>query len=364
VAKQNKVLLVGARDSVRANIAAFLKTHDVLIDEHSSLDHILNAIDRTKKYALLIADLDDSQPNKLEYLRQIRNLNHHMDICILGLDNRPDLALSLLKDGTIDHLGNASSKAGIYAAVMNAFEKKQLLESNTVISRQLRNLRTQQNKNHKSAIDLEEIYDTTLENLMTALDIRDVETFGHSKTVAKYSQVLAGILGITDEQKLNNIRKGALLHDVGKIAIPDAILKKPSSLSQKEWIKIRLHPSLGFGLIKEIKLVQEVGDIILYHHERYDGTGYPSRLKQHKIPLEARIFAVADTLDAITSHRPYRAKKSFSFAKKEIQENTGTQFDPEIIEAFSSFPLKKWEKIRFETTKLLPTVEEMIKLTS
>jgi putative nucleotidyltransferase with HDIG domain len=196
---------------------------------------------------------------------------------------------------------------------------------------------------------------------MTAMDLRDVETYGHSKTVARYTQLLAHIMGFQDSTQLDNIRKGSLLHDVGKIAIPDSILKKIKPLTAKEWEKIKLHPALGYGLIKEIKMVDEVGNIILYHHEKFDGTGYPKRLKKDKIPVEARIFALADALDAITSHRPYRKERSFKTAKKEIQNNSGSQFDPEVIEAFCSVDLESWEKIRYETTKLMPHMEGFIK---
>ncbi|MCX6567842.1 MAG: HD domain-containing protein, partial [Candidatus Aminicenantes bacterium] len=171
----------------------------------------------------------------------------------------------------------------------------------------LRRLKKEFNLHLRKSRELEEAYDTTLENFMAALDLRDVETYGHSKTVARYSHVLAEAVGIRDPRALDSIRKGALLHDAGKMAIPDSILKKPGPLSGKEWDAIRRHPALGYGLVRDVKLVREVGDIILCHHERYDGTGYPKGLKGDAIPLEARIFAVADTLDAVTSHRPYRA---------------------------------------------------------
>ncbi len=194
---------------------------------------------------------------------------------------------------------------------------------------------------------------------MTALDMRDVETFGHSQTVAKYSLVLAKILGMKDKPAIDNIKKGALLHDVGKIAIPDSILKKPSPLSPQEWEKIKLHPSLGYGLIKEIKSMKEIGNIILYHHERYDGAGYPAGLKGEDIPIEARIFSLADALDAITSHRPYSREREFGEAKREIEDNSGTQFDPSVVDAFTSMSVDRWKKIRFETTKLIPSVEYM-----
>jgi putative nucleotidyltransferase with HDIG domain len=199
---------------------------------------------------------------------------------------------------------------------------------------------------------------------MAAMDLRDVETFGHSITVAKYCQALAQLTGIRDAAELDNIRKGALLHDIGKIAIPDAILKKPSRLSALEWQKIKLHPVLGYGLIKEIKMVKEVGNVILYHHERYDGSGYPEGLKKEAIPLEARMFAVADALDAITSHRPYRKERDFKAAKKEIQDGRRSQFDLAVVDAFCSVKLEEWEKIRYETTKIMPALETYSKLLS
>jgi len=206
--------------------------------------------------------------------------------------------------------------------------------------------------------ELEEAYDTTLENFMAALDLRDVETYGHSKTVARYSHVLAEAAGIHDPQALDSIRKGALLHDAGKMAIPDSVLKKPGPLTPKEWDVIKRHPALGYGLVRDVKLVPEVGHIILCHHERYDGTGYPKGLKGEAIPFEARIFAVADTLDAVTSHRPYRAPRDFQAARRELAENAGRQFDPRVVDIFCGMDLHVWEKIRFETTRLMPPFDD------
>jgi putative nucleotidyltransferase with HDIG domain len=219
---------------------------------------------------------------------------------------------------------------------------------------ELRRLKKELAIHLRKSRELEEAYDTTLENFMAALDLRDVETYGHSKTVARYSHVLAEAAGIRDPQSLDSIRKGALLHDAGKMAIPDAILKKPGPLAPKEWDVIKRHPALGYGLVRDVKLVREVGDIILCHHERYDGSGYPKGLKGDRIPLEARIFAVADTLDAVTSHRPYRAPRDFKAARRELERNAGAQFDPGIVDVFCGMDLAVWEKIRFETTRLLP----------
>jgi putative nucleotidyltransferase with HDIG domain len=208
--------------------------------------------------------------------------------------------------------------------------------------------------------ELEEAYDATLENFMAALDLRDVETYGHSKTVSRYSQVLAQAFGVRDPRALDSIRKGALLHDAGKMAIPDSILKKPGPLTAKEWEVIRRHPAVGYGLVRDVKLVPEVGNIILCHHEKYDGSGYPKGLKGEAIPLEARVFAVADTLDAVTSHRPYRAPRDFRAARRELVGNAGRQFDPKVVDIFCGLDLAVWEKIRFETTRLLPPIEDYV----
>jgi len=295
----------------------------------------------------------------IKNLNAIRKANSRLGIVLLSKIQNPELTITLLERGIVDHITSPDNPAGICSAIKNEFNKRELIEKNESYQRSLHKLKSEQKKYIKKALDLEEIYDAALENLITALDLRDVETFGHSKTVAKYSLILAGILGIKDKNKLNNIRKGALLHDVGKIAIPDSILKKPSPLSPQEWEKIKLHPTLGYGLIREINLFKEIGNIILYHHERYDGSGYPSRLKKKDIPIEARIFALADALDAITSHRPYRKERKFEVAKKEIQDNSGTQFDPLVVEAFCSMSIERWKKIRFETTKLIPSIEQI-----
>ena len=224
---------------------------------------------------------------------------------------------------------------------------------------ELRRLKRELARLLRKSRELEEAYDTTLENFMAALDLRDVETYGHSKTVARYSHVLAEAAGIREPGTLDHIRKGALLHDAGKMAIPDSILKKPGPLAPKEWDVIRRHPALGYGLVRDVKLVPEVGNIILCHHERYDGTGYPKGLKGEAIPFEARVFAVADTIDAVTSHRPYRAPRDFRAARRELETNAGGQFDPAVVDVFRGMDLAVWEKIRFETTRLMPPFDEL-----
>ena len=140
-----------------------------------------------------------------------------------------------------------------------------------------------------------------------------------------------------------------MLHDIGKIGIPESILRKPGALTSVEREIIKDHPLIGYELIEEFEFLKKPAQVVLYHHESYDGLGYPYGLAADDIPLEARIFALADTLDAITSDRPYREAKSFEEAFKEIEKGRGSQFDPSVVDAFFSIPKEKWEGIKQET---------------
>ena len=360
--KDSKTVLILDKNTKRRSfLSHFLAGLDIQPEEARSLSEAINQMNNTHVYALALVSPSALDGNVFYALRSIKSLDPDMSIILLAKLGDTDSVLTLLHKGTVDYVASPDNIASIFSAIKSEFQKQDLLKKSELRLKKYRTLKAEQKKYFKRAADLEEVYDNTLENLMTAMDLRDVETYGHSKTVARYTQFLAHIMGFKDSAQLDNIRKGSLLHDVGKIAIPDSILKKIKPLTAKEWEKIKLHPALGYGLIKEIKMVDEVGNIILYHHERYDGTGYPKQLKKDNIPVEARIFALADALDAITSHRPYRKERSFKTAKKEIQNNSGSQFDPEVVEAFCSVNLNSWEKIRYETTKLMPHMQEFIK---
>jgi putative nucleotidyltransferase with HDIG domain len=142
------------------------------------------------------------------------------------------------------------------------------------------------------------------------------------------------------------IIRGALLHDIGKIGIPDAILRKPGPLTEEEWTIMRQHPRIGYEMLKQIDFLKQAVPIILHHHERFDGRGYPAGLAEDQIPLGARIFAVADTYDAITSDRPYRKGRSHATAVEEVRKGCGTQFDPLVVEALLSLPEEELARIR------------------
>lgn len=191
---------------------------------------------------------------------------------------------------------------------------------------------------------LRDAYTGTLESLVTALDVRDQETRGHSVRVAQHALDIAKLLGITDEEELLTIYRGALMHDVGKIGVPDAILLKPDRLTEEEWEFMRRHPAMGYRILAQVPYLRPAAKIVLAHHERWDGAGYPRGLEGEEIPLGARIFAVCDTYDAIISDRPYRRGQSPDAALAEILRCAGSQFDPRVVEAFEAlFPRWKQE---------------------
>jgi HD-GYP domain-containing protein (c-di-GMP phosphodiesterase class II) len=179
------------------------------------------------------------------------------------------------------------------------------------------------------------------------------DSIGHSQLVSRFTLMLTKALGVDDSDFMIRMENGASLHDIGKICIPEEILRKPSSLTAEERIIVQDHPLLGYELIKEYDYLKNAVKIVLYHHENYDGTGYPFNLKGEDIPLEARIFSLVDTLDAITSDRPYRKAQGFSAAIEEIEKGKGTQFDPTVVDAFLSIPSVKWEQVKTETESAL-----------
>lgn len=185
----------------------------------------------------------------------------------------------------------------------------------------------------EKSVQVERSYDATLVALTHALDARDKETEGHSRRVVEYTRLVAVQLGITGAD-LKLLCHGALLHDIGKIGVPDAILHKPEKLTEAEWQIMRRHPEIGAAMVDEVEYLAEARRIILHHHERWDGRGYPLGLRGAQITLGARAFAVADAVDAITQDRPYRRGRSFDEAREELIVHRSSQFDPDAVDAF------------------------------
>ncbi len=192
-------------------------------------------------------------------------------------------------------------------------------------------------QNAKLVQDLQDAYNTTLEGWSSALDLRDKETNGHAGRVAEMTVELARRMG-NNEERLVIFRQGALLHDIGKMGIPDHILNKPGLLTESEMDIMRQHPGYAFELLSPITFLRPALDIPYCHHEKWDGSGYPRGLKGEEIPLAARIFAIVDVWDALTSERPYRGSWPKERARAYIQEQAGIHFDPELVKTFIQMP--------------------------
>ncbi len=214
-----------------------------------------------------------------------------------------------------------------------------------VVERNLTRLKVQRKNALRYKMALQTSNESVLDALLSALNTRDTETQGHSERVTAYTMELADLLGLSAEA-IYHVERGALLHDIGKIGIPDRILHKPGKLTSEEWVEMRKHPIIGYQMCAKIEMLQEAARIVLHHHEAWDGSGYPTGLAGEAIPLGARIFAVADTLDAITSDRPYRAAQPFKAAQEEIIRCCGRQFDPEVVRVFLSVSEARWHYIR------------------
>ncbi len=195
-------------------------------------------------------------------------------------------------------------------------------------------------------------FNSNLIHFIAATDDNE-DTVGHSQFVASYTLLLARELGIQDKKFLADLERGALLHDIGKIGIPDAILRKKGALTTLEREIIKDHPLLGYRLIEGFSFLQRASQVVLYHHEHYNGLGYPYGLSNEEIPLEARIFSIADTVDAITSDRPYRRGRSFEDARREIERYGGSQFDPNLVDVFLSVPETRWQQAKMATLRTL-----------
>lgn len=206
-----------------------------------------------------------------------------------------------------------------------------------------------------SLVERERTYDSTLAALASALDVRDSETGGHSDRVLRYMELVIEEIGISGDDTAF-LRRGAMLHDIGKIGVPDNILRKPSALSDGEWVVMRRHPEYGARIVAQVPFLKDVAQIVRHHHERWDGKGYPDRLAREAIPLGARIFAVADSFDAMTSDRPYRDAMSVAQARDEVARCRGTQFDPAVVDAFLRIVPDRLAEIAEEAPHTHPAV--------
>jgi putative nucleotidyltransferase with HDIG domain len=298
-----------------------------------------------EQFDAVISDLCMPGMIGMELLAEARRRHPHVAFLVTtGVDD-VDVGVQAMRSGADDYLVKPLLESAVLASLERALYKRQLEQQVEDYRQHLEEMVRERTKQLEAALrQIECSYEDTLEALGAAVDLRDTETAGHSERVCRYSLEIARAMGLSDAQ-LRSIVRGAFLHDIGKLGVPDGILLKPGPLTVEERKIMQQHVQIGFELVSGIPFLRDAAEIILTHHERYDGSGYPRGLKSEEITLRARIFAVADTLDAITSDRPYRRASPFEAGRETIRCEAGRQFDPEVVSVFLSIPGENWPAI-------------------
>lgn len=334
-------------ESVRDVISVLLKEEGYQCvcagDAEMALD-LANA----EETPLVISDMKMPGRDGLWLLEHFRQRFPDTSVIMLTGYGDTEAAVDCLRRGAVDYLLKPPRLTDLIRSIERALAKRRIELARKRYQKKLeRKVRDRTTELRLALRDIANTYQNTLLALVAALDAREHETSDHSQRVVKYTAAIATRMGIHGDD-MDEIGRGALLHDVGKIGVPDAVLLKPGKLTPEEWTEMRKHPDIGFNMIRSIPFLATPAQIVLSHQERWDGQGYPRNLKGHNIHIGARIFSVADTLDAMTSDRPYRKGTTFANAIQEIKRCSGTQFDPEVVKAFLDIGEAKLIQIREE----------------
>jgi putative nucleotidyltransferase with HDIG domain len=297
-------------------------------------------------YDLMLANIMASQLGGRTLLEEVLFIRPELAVILVTSVVDIQTAVNLLKEGAYDYITKPFSLEEVSVSVSRALEKRQLLFDKKMYQRSLEDQVLSRTQQLEEALEsLHHTYDSTLMALGTAFDARGADADGHSLRVTIYATMLACQMGLKIDE-LRVIQQGAILHDIGKIGVPDSLLTKPGKLTEDEWVLMRKHPEIGLRILSRIKFLRDATQLVLHHHERYDGHGYPSGLKREEIILGARIFAVADVLECMTSHRPFQPATTFEAASEEIIRVSGAQLDPRVVEAFLTIPLSDLKEVR------------------
>src|SRR5713226_8747219 len=298
-----------------------------------------------ERFNAVVSDLHMPGISGMELLAEVRRRYPHMAFLVTtGVDD-VDVGVQAMRCGADDYLVKPLRESAVVASLESALHKRQLEQQVENYRQHLEEMVAERTQQLQAALQqIERSYEDTLQALGAAIDLRDDETAGHSQRVCRYSLEIARAMGWSDKQ-LESLARGAYLHDIGKLGIPDGILLKPGPLTEDERKFMQQHVQIGFDVIKGIPFLADAAEVILMHHEQYGGGGYPRGLEGEEILLGARIFAVADTLDAITSDRPYRRASSFESARETIRRLSGSQFDPHVVDVFLSIHEETWPTI-------------------
>jgi len=323
---------------------------DLLSEEYKCLkagsaEDALALLRQGEKFQLVISDITMPGMSGLEMIPHVKQLSPETVVVMISGMQTVESAIGALRLGAFDYLMKPFDLRQVEAVVKRALEHHDLVAAKQRYENHLEELVEQRTAELDRALNsLEGSYRSTLKALTAALETRDSETHGHSERVVTYSLRLGREYGLNSEE-MKSLEFGSLLHDIGKIGVPDSILRKPAKLTEEEWVRMREHPLHGQQILRGIEFLQGAARVVAQHHERWDGTGYPLGLRNEDIDICARIFAVADAFDAITSDRVYRRGKPYEAASQELDDWAGRQFDPKVVEAFHRVPKEDWEEL-------------------
>ncbi len=341
----SSILIVDDDAAVRNVISVLLCEEGYQVRSVGSAEDALSATSAGDTH-LVISDLKMPGHDGLWLLDQMRK--EHPDTTVLMLTGFGDTeaAVECLRRGAADYLLKPPKVTELVRAIERALSRRRIDLARRRYQRRLERKVMDKTEELVEALQsVEASYQSTLLALVAALDAREHETSDHSQRVVRFTIAIATSLGFTGKE-LAEIGRGALLHDIGKIGVPDSILLKPGPLTREEWVEMRKHPDIGFQILKSIPFLTTPAEIVLSHQERFDGGGYPRGLAGQGIPIGARIFAIADTFDAITSDRPYRKGRSYDAAREEIARCATTQFDPDCVKAFLALDNERLRELR------------------
>jgi response regulator RpfG family c-di-GMP phosphodiesterase len=337
--RKPKILVLEDESSVQALVRAMLKIRGYECDCSSSVAEARERL-LQGRYDIVLADVNLPDGSGLQILGEAG----FEDLLVIVMTGSSDIqtAVQAIRDGAIDFITKPFSVGHFLQRIDTAIEEWRSRQSLQGYARALETLVAMKKEElSRTSQRVDDVCDSTVAALGAALNLKDHETADHCTRVSQNCVRLGSLLGLSDFE-LKYLRWGAYLHDVGKIGVPEQILLKNGPLLPEEWRIMERHPALGHAMICNIEFLGFSTDVVLCHHERYDGTGYPRGLQGAGIPFGARIFSIVDTLDAMTSDRHYRKAMPFSAVTKELRSKSGSMFDPQIVEKFIAVPESTW----------------------
>jgi putative nucleotidyltransferase with HDIG domain len=342
----DRILVVDDEETIREIVSSMLGGAHFQTRQAASGVEALAILESGDEFDLVLSDLMMAEMDGMGLLERAKERYPDMPIVMVTAVHDIQVALQALRHGAYDYVLKPFEREQLLHTVRRALENRRLKRENDAYRTNLESLVAARTQQWRTALsDVKKSYDMTLEALGDALDLKDAETEHHSRRVTAFTIAIAKKMDLPKEE-IEVIARGAFLHDIGKMAIPDDILHKPGKLTDEEMAVMKEHCYLGYKIISRIPFLAEAAEIVYAHQERYDGTGYPRGLKGEEIPLGARIFAVADTLDAMRSKRDYRDAQTIQAAREEIERWSGKQFDPKIVKVFLEMPGNIWEDLR------------------